>query len=69
MLASNKIKENGVAPGDLALGKYVSLRNEAFVKNETGSYIYPPNNKGWNPLNQKIPIHINNFKKALNSKD
>ena len=49
--------ENGVADGDLWLGKYVSLRNEAYWKNEEDDYIYPPNEKGWNSIKQKKPFN------------
>ena len=56
-LSLNKIKqtvENGAADGDLWLGKYASLRNEAYCKGINGGYIYPPNNKGWNSAKQKM---------------
>ena len=43
ILSAHKIKWNGVAPGDLAIGNYLSLRNEAYVLNDEGNYIYPPN--------------------------
>ena len=49
--------ENGVAAGDLWLGKYVSLRNEAYWKNEEDDYIYPPDEKGWNSIKQKKPFN------------
>ena len=45
--------ENGVADGDLWLGKYISLRNEVYCKNEEDDYIYLPNEKGWNSIKQK----------------
>lgn len=35
-LSSEGIKSNGLAIGDLKLGRYVSLRNEAFIKNNKG---------------------------------
>ena len=49
--------ENGVAAGDLWLGKYVSLRNEAYWKNGEDDYIYPPDEKGWNSIKQKKPFN------------
>ena len=49
--------ENGVAAGDLWLGKYVSLRNEAYWKNVEDDYIYPPDEKGWNSIKQKKPFN------------
>ena len=49
--------KNGVADGDLWLGKYVSLRNEAYWKNEEDDYVYPPNEKGWNSIKQKKPFN------------
>ena len=58
-LSKNKIKktiENGAANGDLWIGKYSSLRNEAYYKSKRGGYIYPPNDKGWNSLKQKKPF-------------
>ena len=48
---------NGVADGDLWLGKYVSLRNESYCKGENGGYIYPPNDRGWNSSKQKLPFN------------
>ncbi len=49
-LDSYGIESNGLADGDYKLGKYISLRNEAFVRNSKGQGIYPPNSYGWNPL-------------------
>jgi hypothetical protein len=40
-----------LALGDYKIGKYVSLRNEAFVIGKKGEYIYPPNEFGWNASN------------------
>ena len=55
--------ENRCAYGDLWLGEYASLRNEAFCKGENEGYIYPPNNRGWNSLKQKMPFNwINIFR-------
>ena len=49
--------KNGMADGDLWLGKYVSLRNEAYCKNEDNNYVYPPDEKGWNSTKQKMPFN------------
>lgn len=57
-LSEAKIRQtviNGAADGDLWLGKYASLRNEAFCK-ENNSYVYPPNYRGWNSSKQKKPF-------------
>lgn len=51
-----KTVENGCAEGDLWIGKYTSLRNEAFCKGENGGFIYPPNDKGWNAYKKKLPF-------------
>jgi hypothetical protein len=58
LLDENGIEPNGLANGDYRIGKYVSLRNEAFVLNNTGNYIYPPNERGWNPLQHPLPLSI-----------
>ena len=49
--------KDGFADGDLWLGKYVSLRNEAYCKNKEDEYVYPPNEKGWNSSKQKLPFN------------
>ena len=51
--------KNGVASGDLWLGKYTSLRNESYCKNgeDDDEYIYPPDEKGWNSAKQKMPFN------------
>lgn len=46
---------NNCADGDLWIGKYCSLRNEAFTLYK-GEYVYPPNETGWNAANQKCPF-------------
>ena len=62
----HEIKPNGLANGDLRIGQYVSLRNEAFVLNEEdGNYMYPPNFKGWNPEGQRLPFDISRFIKQI----
>ena len=48
--------KNGVAEGDLWLGKYTSLRNEAYCKNNEDEYVYPPNENGWNSSGNKMPF-------------
>mmetsp|Transcript_14955 Transcript_14955/g.26192 ORF Transcript_14955/g.26192 Transcript_14955/m.26192 type:complete len:268 (+) Transcript_14955:89-892(+) len=67
-LAAAGIRSRGVADGDLALGAYASLRNEAFVlgRDVCGDMmpIYPPNAAGWNaaghdcPLNLPMAVHL-----------
>jgi len=69
----NKIKikktiKNGAAVGDLWLGKYSSLRNEAYCKGKNGGLVYPPNDKGFNSAKQKMPFswyHIFMIRYAL----
>ena len=56
------VESNGLAEGDYPLGRYVSFRNEAFVRTANGESIYPPNNVGWNPRHQRIPINLEKFK-------
>ena len=51
-----KTIENGAAVGDLWLGKYSSLRNEAYCKDKNGILVYPPNDKGFNSAKQKMPF-------------
>ena len=48
--------KNGCAYGDLWIGKYASLRNEAYCKGKNGGLVYPPNEKGWNSTKQKMPF-------------
>lgn len=57
----------GTATGDLPLGgPYASIRNEAFVwlpdehaeRPGTMSYIYPPNDAGWNAAGHPCPIRV-----------
>ena len=56
-LTQNNIKSNGVANGDLALGDYISFRNEAFIP-EKNIDIYPPDWAGWNAKNHTLPFCI-----------
>ena len=39
------------------MGKYVSLRNESYCKDENEEYVYSPNDKGWNSAKHKIPFN------------
>ena len=57
----------GTAEGDVPLGRYASLRNEAFIQGRemredgrTGppTFIYPPNEAGWNAAGHPTPIHV-----------
>eukprot|EP00927_Polykrikos_kofoidii_P022377 TRINITY_DN20911_c0_g1_i1.p1 TRINITY_DN20911_c0_g1~~TRINITY_DN20911_c0_g1_i1.p1 ORF type:complete len:296 (+),score=11.28 TRINITY_DN20911_c0_g1_i1:52-888(+) len=64
----------GVADGDLPLGRFTSIRNEAFVlekprlqrvKNprdqnsvHTCMYVYPPNSLGWNASGHACPLRL-----------
>ena len=68
-----KRKDNGCADGDLYLGEYTSLRNESFTFDPISKvYEFPPNNRGWNGNNQKIPfskIQIYKIKKSLLNKN
>ena len=60
--------KNGCAEGDLWLGKYTSLRNEAYCQSKMGGLIYPPNDRGWNSNKQTCPfswINIFRFRYAL----
>jgi hypothetical protein len=62
-LELNKIRSNGTAEGDLKIGKYVSLRNEAFVYcSERGVDVYPPDYRGWNAANHLTPTFMSNKK-------
>lgn len=60
LLSSQGIESNGgVADGDLPLGRYASIRNEAFVYgNPEFLYIYPPNEAGWNAAGHLCPLTL-----------
>ncbi|CAJ1344223.1 unnamed protein product, partial [Effrenium voratum] len=59
LLAAGGIRSRGVAHGDLKLGHYASLRNEAFLFDAaSGLYIYPPNSAGWNSAGHACPMHL-----------
>ena len=58
--AEDALESAGVTPGrcadgDLAIGKFSSLRNEAFVV-ENSELKYPPNHLGWNAAKQSLPF-------------
>lgn len=63
----NKIKNNGLANGDKSLGgKFVSLRNEAYIINElTQEFVYPPDSAGWNASNHELPFDLKKFSKKI----
>ena len=48
-----KRKLNDCADGDLWIGNFTSLRNEAFVENK---FDYPPNEIGWNGAKHEKPF-------------
>ena len=68
-LASYGIESNGLAEGDHPLGKYLSFRNEAFVRTPRGDSIYPPDSYGWNPLGQSLPIDLPRFEALMSGKE
>ncbi|CAE7706600.1 unnamed protein product [Symbiodinium pilosum] len=58
-LAGAGIRSRGTANGDLSLGHYASLRNEAFIFDPSeGLYIYPPNDSGWNAAGHSCPLQL-----------
>lgn len=76
-LRANGVRSRGCAEGDLPLGHYASLRNEAFVQRptrclmhtasgkewrEVPSLVYPPNDSGWNAADQPCPVNIFNMR-------
>lgn len=62
ILEINSIESNGLANGDLKLGNYVSLRNEAYVYDkEKDEFIYPPDNAGWNGAGNELPFQLSKF--------
>lgn len=54
-LDSAGVSPGRCANGDLAIGKFASLRNEAFVV-DRGELKYPPNQLGWNAAKQALPF-------------
>jgi len=68
-LRKNNIRSNKCAKGDLQLGEYISLRNEAFVYSKSlGLDIYPLDQHGWNALKHKPPFNIDMFIKSKSKK-
>lgn len=68
-LEKNKIRSNGCAIGDLKIGTYTSLRNEAYVYDKfTQLNIYPPDSFGYNAANQELPINLSKFKTKFKTK-
>lgn len=69
-LAAAGVETNGgVAAGDLPLGTYASVRNEAFVLERPDAavrggrrspllYVYPPNFEGWNAAGHSCPLKL-----------
>lgn len=60
-------RHRGFAEGDVPLGWYASLRNEAFIpgyeeiengKRGVATFIYPPNEAGWNAAGHLLPLHV-----------
>ena len=54
--------------GDLWLGNFSSLRNEAYIY-INGNPTYPPNSYGWNAAKQKMPFswfEIWNLRRKIN---
>jgi hypothetical protein len=70
LLKSNRIRTNLIAKGDLAIGHYVSLRNEAYIfDKKLGKEIYPPDEAGWNAAQHEPPFDLRKFraiKKRIN---
>lgn len=67
LLAAGVESHGGAAEGDVPLGQYASLRNEAFVlgreEREDGlrgqlDFIYPPNETGWNAAGHPLPMQV-----------
>ena len=42
------------------------MRNEAFTEGKREEFIYPPNEFGWNPNNQELPLNIQKLQEYLN---
>lgn len=55
----------GTADGDLPLGRFASLRNEAYIlgwdegsESCTPAFVYPPNAAGWNAAGHPLPLRV-----------
>lgn len=59
-LAAAGVRSRGVAAGDLPLGRYASIRNEAFVVEPDQGHLpgYPSNAAGWNAAGHRCPLAI-----------
>jgi len=71
-LAENEIRCRGCADGDLHLGRYTSLRNEAYIprtqtldEKEVILHEMPPNSCGWNAAGHKCPIGFSTIQRRL----
>jgi hypothetical protein len=62
LLKENNIRSNGVSHGDLRIGEYISLRNEAYIK--VGKHLaYPPDKYGWNARKNILPFDLKKIQK------
>lgn len=57
-LESAGVRSRGIADGDFPLGKYASIRNEAFVPDGKKDMVYPPNEAGWNGAGHMCPLPL-----------
>jgi len=71
-LRENGIRCRGCADGDLHLGRYASLRNEAYIprtrkesEKEITLYEMPPNSCGWNAAGHKCPMEFARIQRKL----
>lgn len=66
LLKRNNIVSNGCAKGDLKLGRYISIRNEAYVLKKD-EYIYPLDTMGWNAALHEPPFNLSKLISGLNN--
>lgn len=74
-LLRNEIGCRGCADGDLHLGRYASLRNEAYILvtkagdsgREVITHEMPPNSRGWNAAGHRCPLDFVRIQKRLRS--
>eukprot|EP00696_Hemimastix_kukwesjijk_P014126 gnl/Hemi2/28063_TR9271_c0_g1_i1.p1 gnl/Hemi2/28063_TR9271_c0_g1~~gnl/Hemi2/28063_TR9271_c0_g1_i1.p1 ORF type:complete len:205 (+),score=55.30 gnl/Hemi2/28063_TR9271_c0_g1_i1:621-1235(+) len=60
------VKARPIADGDLKLGRFSSLRNEAFILGQQregdgvvrSALLYPPNSAGWNAAGHTLPFPL-----------
>ena len=66
-LEAHQVRTAGCADGDYALGKYVSVRNEAFTLQQieqpsdgrsVQTHLMPPNESGWNAAGHVLPTQL-----------